>query len=259
MRTLAAAAIYLLCSTGFAQTPPPAGPLPSVGRGLNQPTQSPVNPMRGLAVTQSSRVRAFNVGPDGQVQSIYLANGNVVDVPLGFGPDLNAQLHKGARIHLVGSRTYVHGQTILTAQQLTIGQQSFTAQSPAMGQAGMISSPAAGTGMPPPPPNGRDGGIQGQRRGPSATGLLPPPPPPPGGGPVGPAGPPFPPRVGSDRPGSVPPPPPNDGNGLGLNGQQPGQAGSPPPPAGVQPGPTATPIAPPSDSSQASPAPPSNL
>ena len=50
--------------SAVAQAPPPAGPPPS---------PSPAQIGTESPVTQSSRIRASNPGPDGQLRSLYLA------------------------------------------------------------------------------------------------------------------------------------------------------------------------------------------
>ncbi len=195
MRFLSAAAACLICTVGFAQSPQPGGPPPS-GVGANQAPRPGPMPLQGSAIIQNSRVRAFNAGPDGQVRSIYLTNGSVVDVFSDFGPGFSSQIHKGTRIRIVGSRTVLNGQSIVTPQQLTIGHQNFTAE-PNLEpnrQAGLMPPPNGGPGMPPP-----SGGMNRVRRGPEGgpmrAGMTPPPPAGPGG------------------PGMPPPPPPSGPNG----------------------------------------------
>lgn len=214
-------------------------------------------PLQGSAITQNSRVLAFNAGLDGQVRSIYLTNGSVVDVSSSFGPGFSSQIHKGTRIRIVGSRTVVNGQSIVTPQQLTIGQQSFVTE-PNLGpnrQAGLMRPPNGGPGMLPPP-----GGMNRVRRGPEGgpmrAGMSPPPP----AGPGGPGMPPPPPPAGPNGPGQQPP------SGRGLHDQagtgqhsarKPGNV-PPPPPVGSKPAPgTPSPTPGPTGSTQPAPAPPS--
>ena len=173
MRFLSTAAVCLIGTAGLAQSPTPGMPSPG-----------PM-PMQGSATTQSSRVRAFNAGPNGQIRSLYMANGSVVDLGSSFGPDLNSQIHKGTRIRITGSRTEVSGQTIIVPQQLTIGQQSFAAH-PDPGLNGQRAD------MPPPPDSN-----ERARRGPV--------------GDVGRAGMPPPPPAGPAGPGMPPPPPAGEG------------------------------------------------
>lgn len=253
MRFLSAAAACLICTAGFAQSPQPGGPPPG-GFGVNQaPRPSPM-PLQGSAITQNSRVRAFNAGPDGQVRSIYLTNGSVVDVSSGFGPGFSSQIHKGTRIRIVGSRTMVNGQSIVTPQQLTIGQHNFAAE-PNMGpnrEARLMPPPNGGPGMLPPP-----GGVNRVRRGPEGgpmrAGMTPP-------HPAGPGMPPPPPPAGPNGPGQ----PPLSGRGLrNQPGTGPHSARTPgnippPPPAGSRPAPGAPfPMPAPTDLIQPAPAPPS--
>ena len=226
MRPFISAAVCFFCTAGFAQAPPSPGP-------MIPPAQAPPA-VQGSTVTQSSRIRAFNAGPDGQVHSLYLANGSVVDLTPSFGPGLNSQVHKGARVRIVGSRSNVNGQTILTPQQLTLDQQTFTAQPPTERPRSAVTAdlPGPQPGMPPPPPP-PNGPAPGPRRGPGGPALAAgsPPPPPCGPGMAG-------------RP--APPPPPGD---LAPNG-----AAAPPPPLAAPNG--AAPQPPAGDVHQAPPPPP---
>jgi len=110
------------------------------------------------------------------------------------------------RIRIVGSRTVLNGQSIVTPQQLTIGHQNFTAE-PNLEpnrQAGLMPPPNGGPGMPPP-----SGGMNRVRRGPEGgpmrAGMTPPPPP---AGPGGPGMPPPPPPSGPNGPRQPPSPTP---------------------------------------------------
>jgi hypothetical protein len=68
-------------ASALAQTPPAGGPPPI--------PSSPVS--SGSLATQSSTIRAFNPGPNGEPRSLYLANGSVVDLP----PDLGQPMAMG--------------------------------------------------------------------------------------------------------------------------------------------------------------------
>ena len=155
------AAGLLLTSSVFAQAPPP----PS-----------------GPTITESSRVRAFNVCPGGEICSLYLTNGSVVDVGPGIGSRLTAAIGRGTRLTVTGTRAEVKGQVIVAANQITVNGQRFDA---ARLDAGSVSATAA---APPPPPAGGPGG----------------PPPPPGRA----DGPPPPPPMRDRGPCTVPPPHP---------------------------------------------------
>ena len=122
-------AVALILGTPvFAQNAPdralPAPPQPMGGRGE---APGPAGPQMRV-VTQTSRIRAFNARPDGQVRSLYLQNGSVVNVSPDLGRQLSTQAHKGARITVTGSRSTVNGQRILMANQVTMNSQTYTAQ-----------------------------------------------------------------------------------------------------------------------------------
>ena len=89
----------------FAQNAPDgaiSAPPPMANR-----SQAPglVGPQMAI-VTQSSRIRAFNAGPDGLVRSLFLQNGNVVNV----SPDLGRQLQRRL-IEAHGSGSPGHAQS----------------------------------------------------------------------------------------------------------------------------------------------------
>ena len=190
--SLPVVSIGLILSTPvFAQNTPdgvvPAPPRPISDRGQ---APRPAGPQM-LVVTQTSRVRAFNAGPDGQVRSLYLQNGSVVDISPELGRQLSTQAHKGARITVTGSRSIVDGQRILMAKQVTMNSQTYSAQLRGGPDGGLNGAPDAGARVgpdgghgtispPPPTPDARvngSGGPLGPQpgRGPGA------PPPPPGG------------------------------------------------------------------------------
>lgn len=182
----------------FAQSVPsnvssPPLPLNAPDAGLS-PSELP----QLHIVTQSSRIRGFNAGPDGQILSLYLQNGSVVNVAPDLGQRLTSSVRKGERISVTGASSEIKGQEIIAAKSLTINSQNFASIAPDASDAerGMIPPP-------PPPPE-----IAGSRSPESlriARGPLPPPPP---DGPAGPRaiGPPAPLEQG--RP-PAPPPPPN--------------------------------------------------
>ena len=242
MRLLTTLSMCLICSAGLAQLPPSSATPPVPPRdGLQQGPQAGNLSLSGTTVTQRSRVRAFSAGPDGQVRSIYLSNGTVVDLT-AFGPGIGSQIRKGNHVSVTGLRTVVNGQAIVLPQQFMVGQQMFTAmqtQGPVL-QAGAGPQPygqsPAGPGGPgvPPPPVGL-GAPPPPQDGPRAR-LMPPPPPPAGGPGQGPAALGAPrggdgPRVGG-TPGTLPPPPP-DGTqpapAAPLNSVAPGSMTPPPP------------------------------
>ena len=205
-----------LSGTALAQVPPSAS-------ATDQAMPPPPPPIVGSAVTQSSRIRAFNPGLDSQVKSLYLSNSSVVDLPPDIGP-IGTQIKKGERISVSGLRSNVSGQTILAANSVTVNGQTF------FSRPGPV--PIAGANMfppPPPPPGAPDGpphrGARDMARlGPQGPGTRDaagsgpatvdpgrgdaPPPPlgPRAGGPDGVPPPPLPENV--NRPAAPPPPPP---------------------------------------------------
>ena len=201
----ALAAGLAISASALAQAPPPLPPqaAPAMA-GLTMPAP-------GQPVTQSSRLRAFNPGPDGQVQSLYLSNGSVVNLSPDLGREVGAAITKGERVRVSGLRSRVNGQTLVAANSVTLHGQTFVAQPGRPAVAGLINTP------PPPPlldgpgprpargPASRPGRAPGQEmarlgpQGPAANGLSAdaPAPPPPG---------PRPPRPGEN----APPLPPSD-------------------------------------------------
>ena len=174
--------------TSAPPTPPADGP-PAAPATLAASQPLPV-------VTQSSRVRAFNAGPGGEVRSLYLQNGSVVDVTPALGSQLGAALRKGERITVTGTKSEINGQSILQAGSIRLNDQTFRAHAPeaappgpgALAQSAVPPPPGA---PPAPPPLAR------RRKGPAAPAPCsvpadappppdfrgPPPPPPDGMGP----------------------------------------------------------------------------
>ena len=231
--TFPTVAIGLVLSTAaFAQNAPDgAAPPPPLGGQAQGPigfnSQIP-------SVTQSSRIRAFNAGPEGQVRSLYLQNGSVVDVSPDLGRQLSTQAHKGARVRVTGSHSNVNGQQIIMANQITLNLQAYTARflGEPDGHAGIgpdgarREGPDGNPGTPPPPPPSARLNGPGEAWGPRpGRGLVPPPPP---SGPDA--------QRGARAQGGPPPPP--LGQGAPLAGSQSGP--TPPPPTRgdppVQPG-----------------------
>jgi hypothetical protein len=80
----------ILSGSAFAQTPPTDGALPPpapVAGPAGMP--SPATMRAPSIVTQSSRIRAFNPAPDGQIRSLYLSNGDVVNLSPGLSQQLS--------------------------------------------------------------------------------------------------------------------------------------------------------------------------
>jgi hypothetical protein len=209
-----------LTSVAFAQTPPPTPPTPRADGPPNLPV-APAAASQLPIVTQSSRVRAFNAGPTGEVRSLYLQNGSVVDVTPALGGQLGPAVRKGEKITVTGTKSEINGQSVLEAASVRLNDQTFAANAPSA----IPSDPGAlAEGAVPPPPGAPQAPppASSLRRKSKAAAPAPcgvsddaPPPPPDFGGP-----PPPPPD------GMGPPPPPPDGMGP-----------PPPPPDGMAPPP----------------------
>lgn len=139
-------------------------------------------------ITQSSRIRAFNPGPGGEIRSLYLQNGSVIDVTPGLGGQLGPAVRKGAKITVTGTQSEINGQSVVEAASIRLNDQTFAANSPSAAPAtpppafasqrknkAAASAPCeAAPDDPPPPPDW--GGPP-----PPPDGMGPPPPPPPQG------------------------------------------------------------------------------
>ena len=197
-----------LSSVAFAQSPAPAPPTPpdappdAAAAPLSAPQQLSM-------VTQSSRVRAFNAGPGGEVRSLYLQNGSVVDLAPGLGGQIGPTVRKGEKITVTGTKSEVNGQSLVEAASVRLNDQTFSAN--------VASGPAAlADGAAPPPPEAplTPPAPAPRRRNraaaPAPCGATADAPPPP----AGPDGPPPPPPVGAAPPpppdGMAPPPPPQN-------------------------------------------------
>ena len=203
-----------ISSVTFAQSPTPAAPTPPA-----IPPAAASTPQQVSMVTESSRVRAFNPGPGGEVQSLYLQNGGVVDLPPQIAGQLGPAVRKGEKVTVTGMKSEINGQSLVEAASVRLNDQTFSANATAPGllaDGALAPSPGAPQSPPataprrrnraaalapcgatadaPPPPAGQDG----------------PPPPPPGFE----AGPPAPPPSGAAPPpppdGMAPPPPPQN-------------------------------------------------
>jgi hypothetical protein len=193
-----------LTSVAFAQTPPPTPPTPPA----DGPPSLPVAPAAASQlpiVTQSSRVRAFNAGPSGEVRSLYLQNGSVVDVTPALGGQLGPAVRKGEKITVIGTKSEINGQSLVEAASVRLNDQTFSANAPSA--IPPAPGPLAEGAAPPPPTPQAPPPAPSTRRKNKAAAPTPcdvsndaPPPPPDFGGP-----PPPPPD------GMAPPPPPPDG------------------------------------------------
>jgi hypothetical protein len=184
-----------LSSAAFAQSPPPAPASMPAAAGAS--SQLPV-------VTQSSRIRAFNPGPGGEVRSLYLRNGSVVDLTPALGGQLALAVRKGEKITVTGTKSEINGQSLVEAASVWLDDQRFSANVP--------SAPPPGPGAlaenaAPPPPGvlqtpspAASPRRRNKAAAPTPCGVSADPPPPPDFG-----GPPPPPPDGM-----APPPPPQD-------------------------------------------------
>ena len=132
----------------LAQSPPPAPPTPPADGPLAVPA-APAASTQLPVVTQSSRIRAFNAGPGGEVRSLYLQNGSVVDVTPALGGQLGAAVRKGERITVTGTKSEINGQSLLEAVSIRLNDQTFSANAPSAAPAG---PGALAEGAVPPPP-----------------------------------------------------------------------------------------------------------
>jgi hypothetical protein len=136
-----------LTSVAFAQTPLPTPPTPPA----DGPPSLPVAPAAASQlpiVTQSSRVRAFSAGPSGDVRSLYLQNGSVVDVTPILAGQLGPAVRKGKKITVTGTKSEINGQSVLEAASVRLNDQTFAANAPSA----IPSGPGAlAEGAVPPP------------------------------------------------------------------------------------------------------------
>jgi hypothetical protein len=193
------------CSMAFAQSPPPVPPADAPPDMPAAPTASSQLPV----VTQSSRIRAFNAGPGGEVRSLYLQNGSVVDLTPALGGQLGPAVRKGAKITVTGAKSEINGQTLVEAASVQVNDQTFSANALSANPPG---PGALAEGAAPPPPTPR---RKNRAAAPAPCGVATdaPPPPPDFGGPPPPPD------------GMAPPPPPPEG------------MAPPPPPPGIGPPP----------------------
>ena len=186
-----------LSSVAFAQRPAPAPPTPPA----IPPAAAPQPPSM---VTEASRVRAFNAGPGGEVRSLYLQNGSVVDLAPGIGGQIGGAVHKGEKITVTGTISEINGQSLVEAASVRLNDQTFSANplAPAPPPDG-VAPPPPGAPQPPPAPRRKNRAAT-----PAPCGAAADAPPPPEGQ----AGPPPPPDAAATPPpppgGTTPPPPP---------------------------------------------------
>jgi hypothetical protein len=193
-------------SVAFAQSPIPALPTPPVV--APDAAAAPLSAPQQLSmVTQSSRVRAFNAGPGGEVRRLYLQNGNVVDLAPRLGGQIGRAVRKGERITVTGTKSEINGQSLVEAASVRLNDQTFSAnvapRSAGLAEGAAPPPPRVPQAPPAPAPRRRNRTAVPAPCGASADAVLPP---------AGPDGPPPPPLVGAAPPpppdGMAPPPPP---------------------------------------------------
>ena len=116
-------------SVALAQSPPPAPPSPPADGPPSVPA-APVPSPQLPVVTQSSRVRAFNAGSSGEVRSLYLQNGSVVDLTPALGGQLGPAVRKGEKITVTGTKWEINGQSLVEAASVRLNDQTFSANAP---------------------------------------------------------------------------------------------------------------------------------
>jgi hypothetical protein len=204
-----------LSSVAFAQSPVNTPPAPAVPPDAAAATA--LTSQQLPTVTQSSRVRAFNAGPGGEVRSLYLQNGSVVDLEPGLGGQLGPAVRKGQRITVTGTKSEINGQSLVEAATVRLNDQTFAANASTPGPLAEGSTPpppGAPQAPPAPAPRRRNRAAAPAPCGATLDAPPPgpdgPPPPPPGFE----AGPPPPPPSGAVPPpppgGIAPPPPPQN-------------------------------------------------
>jgi hypothetical protein len=201
-------------SFAFAQSPPVAPPPTPPGAPAIIPAATGASSQPPV-VTQFSRVRAFNAGPGGEVRSLYLQNGSVVDLTPALGGQLSPAVRKGEKITVTGTESEINGHSLIEAASVQVNDQTFSANAPSAILPGP-GAPAEAVAPPLPDAPQAPASAPAPRRrnkaaAPAPCGVsadAPPPPPDFGGPPPPPVGmaPPPPPPDGIDPP----PPPPQD-------------------------------------------------
>lgn len=184
-----------LGSIALAQTPPPPPPLaPSLSATASNATSTSSPASQLAVVTQSSRIRAFNVGQGGEVRSLYLQNGSVINVAPGLGGQVGQAVRKGEKVTVTGTKSEINGQSLVEASSIRLNDQTFSATppsgfplAPVVLAQGTVPPPPDAPQTPPPPSRRRD---KARAPAPCRVSAEAPPPPPDFG---------------------VPPPPPADG------------------------------------------------
>jgi hypothetical protein len=194
---------FAVSSVAFAQSPPTAPP----PRAPDAPAPMPPAPGASSQLpvaTRSSPVRAFNLGPGGEVRSLHLENGGVVDLTPGLEAQLGPVVRKGEKITVTGMKLEIHGQPVVEAASVRLSDQMFSG----IASSAIAPGPSAlaeGGAAPPPAPLQPPAPGPSPRRKTKAAAPAPcrvsdggPPPPPDFGG-----------RPAPQQDGMAPPPPPD--------------------------------------------------
>ncbi len=230
MKLLASSAVLIFGSSLMAASAqqPSALPTPPSDRSVQ-------------TVTSRSSIRGFSAGPNGTPRTLFLSNGDAVELGSRFGNLPSGELHKGLRVAATGPSTTVARQRTIDAATLRVGSQTYTAM--AMNDEPLGAPPQPGAPLPPqrvgnagapPPPPPAPGGPPAPRATRDGRGIAPPPPPPCAGQPAGGAA--VPPPAPAAN-GQVPPPP--------ANGAAAPPASGAPPDAGTTPAAAGSPATPP--------------
>jgi len=163
-----------------APTPPTPPAVPSSGRSAFLPTlQLPV-------ITESSRIRAFNAGPGGEVRSLYLQNGSVVNLAPALSGQVGPAIRKGEKITVTGTKWLSNGQALVEAASVELSGQTFSmnvasaSPDPATLAEASVPPPVDVPLAPLPPPQRRN---KAAASAPCGVSTEAPPPPPDFGGP----------------------------------------------------------------------------
>ncbi len=202
MKPFASSAILIIGSTLMVATAQQPGLLPT-------PTPA-LEASNAQLVTTRSSIRGFSAGLDGAPRTLFLSNGDAVELGPHFDHLSSGALRKGEHVEVTGMSTRVANQRTIDASTVRVGSQTYMAMAAMNGGPGVAAPPAggpptpdagpggppppvpaAGPATPPPPPAPRDG----------LRGAAPPPPPPCAvqPAPVG-AGSPVPPVIGASAP-----------------------------------------------------------
>ena len=139
-----------LSYVAFAQSPVPTPPAPPA---VPHDAATAFTSQQLPTVTQSSRVRAFNAGPGGEVRSLYLQNGSVVNLAPGLGGQIGSAVRRGEKITVTGTKSDINGQSLVEAASVRLDEQTFSANAPPLEPlSDGVAPPPPGAPQPPPAP-----------------------------------------------------------------------------------------------------------